>query len=153
MVMVSVFIPVTADEGDVFNDVYGETDVSCHVYSSYYVTLPAELTPEHPEGEITISMNNIEDGYHVELYATNINSGSTVEVTSDKGDTFLLTARKYSTVCFDDTGLIASFTPDYYSDNDPLAYAYVSVSGFPERVKPGDYRGSINFRVACVKDE
>ena len=154
MVMILMFIPVAADEeiGDVFNDVYGESDVFCHVYSSYYVTIPTELTPEHPEGEITISMNNIEEGYHVDLYATNLN-GSMVDLSSDNGNTYSVNAFKYGNVSFDDTGLIASFYPDYYDDNNPLAYAYVSVSGFPEKIKPGDYKGSISFRVSCVKDE
>ena len=155
-VMITVIlmaVPVCADEyGDMWNDVYGETDISCHVYSTYYVTIPTELTSDNPNGEVTVTMDHIEDGYHIDLYATNLAPGSSIDLQSEKGNVINVGVRKNGNYYIDDTGLIATFYPEYYTADGDMAYGLISLGDIPLNAKPGVYSGKLYFRVSCVED-
>ena len=51
----------------------GETEVHAHIYSSYSISIPAAINLSNGEqGAVTLSDANIEEGYAVNVYCTNI---------------------------------------------------------------------------------
>ena len=54
----------------------GETEVYAHIYSSYSISIPATIDLRNGEqGAVTLTEANIESGYEVNVYCTNIEDG------------------------------------------------------------------------------
>ena len=131
---------------------YGDTNVSYRVYSSFYVTIPTSITPENCSGDITVDMCNVEEGYHIDVYATNLRQGGVFAVQATNGNTGDLHLTKdYGNEIVSESGWIASFYPADYIDN-PIATANIGVDASGELLKPGLYSGTVSFRIACVQD-
>lgn len=71
----------------------GETEIRCHVYSTYSITMPALIDmgaftesnlgiAEFVEDKVTITNANIEPGYRVEVYVTNLDESGTIKMTN-----------------------------------------------------------------------
>ena len=64
----------------------GEVQLSAHRYSSYTITMPAAIDLEMTNrGEVTITDANIESGYKVDVFVTNLNSEGAVTLTNTNG--------------------------------------------------------------------
>ena len=127
---------------------FGDSPVSFREYSSFYVTLPIMIEPD-VTSELSVTMDSIEDGYHVEVYATNLDGEGLVTVTSGNNTGKLALVKDNGSVNVDGSGFIASFSPEIYTD---VAITNLTVMRTGERLKPGVYTGSVSFRVSCVKD-
>ena len=153
------FTPPTAFAQEGFVDssmdaFYGDTEVSYRVYSSFYVTIPASISMDNPTGVISVTMDNIESGYHVSVYATNLDAEGKFEVVSNNGDTgkmFVTKDNGASTI--DASGFIESFYPDRFIEGEgALATTYIQVTPDGQAFKPGTYTGTLSFRIACEQD-
>ena len=128
----------------------GETDIECHAYSTFMVTIPSTLY-EDMDGVIRISSANIEDGYHVAVYLTNVDDVGQVTVTNASGDTGKVNIYKNGALYMQDgTGLFHEFL-SYDYDENRSAYCNISFSIVPGTcTKAGDYTGVICYRVDCI---
>lgn len=139
-------------------DFTGETEIAYRAYSTYYVTIPTTVGV----GEsctISVSMGNIESGYHINVYVTNSDSGKIV-VYSDNYDENKVTGKL--SILHDDTiftgdndGLLTSYYPEGYGEYDSASTTLTfekALDAMTEPFKPGSYHGTVCFKVECVKD-
>lgn len=130
----------------------GQTAVDYHVYSSYSVTIPTSISEYESSGTVSVTMGNIESGYHVEVYITNLDSDGGLAVTSDSGNTGTLSVLYDSGLrTADSTGLIGSFYPADYN-YEGSASTDISFDKGASTLKAGTYHGTVCFRVECVSD-
>lgn len=130
----------------------GETDVSYRIYSSYYVSIPTSIDSSYGTGEISVTMDNIEDGYHIKVSITNLNESGKLAITSETGNTAYLNVLRDSGLynVYSD-GIVTNFYPADYP-NGGTATTNISFDTGGEYFKPGTYHGTICFRVECIPD-
>lgn len=95
----------------------GQTTVDYHAYSSYYVSIPTNISEYDAYGTVSVTMDNIEAGHHIEVYITNLDDNGQLTVTSDNGNTgqlSILYDNGLHTAAAD--GLIGKFYPDEYNN-------------------------------------
>lgn len=63
------------------NSFEGQTTIDYHAYSSYYVSIPTNISEYDLYGTIAVTMDNIEDGHHIEVYITNLDENGLLTVT------------------------------------------------------------------------
>lgn len=64
----------------------GEVQITGHRYSSYTITMPATINLEMTnQGAVTITDANIESGYKVDVFVTNLNLEGAVSLTHTNG--------------------------------------------------------------------
>lgn len=139
---------------------YGETEFDYHVYSYYYVTIPTHVDAGGT-GTLSVSMDYIEDGYHIEAYVTNLDNDGCLTIYSDNYDTNNITGKlgvvKYlsddmTTASVGETGLIGEFYPNDYAQNTSASVRIGFRNCAGENLLPGGYHGVICFRVECMPD-
>ena len=153
LVLTMSIAAVMADEEyvDTGNTTYtGETNIECHAYSTYMITIPSTLYADM-DGEIRISSANIEPGYHISVYLTNVDEVGYVTVTNASGDTGKVSIYKNGALYMQDgTGLFHEFRSSDYDDNKS-ASCNISFNIVPGTcTKAGDYSGVICYRVECI---
>lgn len=131
----------------------GQTSIDYHIYSSYYVTIPTSIGEYDTSGTITVSMNNIEDNHHIEVYITNLDSDGLLEVTSDSGHTEKLNVlHDDGLYTVQNDGLVKEFYPaDYQAETNATTNISFAKSGMGNN-KAGTYHGMVCFRVECLPD-
>ncbi len=157
VLLLSVCTIAYADDGthvDVGSgeDYSGEISVCCHTYSSYDITIPYELDV-NSQADITIRNANIEDGYHLEVYATNLDENGLISVYTTapngaevEGKLFLYAE---GTLVTSESNLICTFTSSELLN--PRAAHYIHTFPSSDDVQcAGVYRGTLCVRVACV---
>ena len=131
---------------------YGNSQVSFREYSSFYVTIPISISPDCP-GDVTVTMDHVEDGYHVSVYLTNLDENGCITVESEAGNTGKLSVMHSGGLYnVNANGYVTSFYPANYIDG-ASAVIDISVASFGERMKPGTYTGILGFRIACENDQ
>jgi len=116
-----------------------ETEVSYQEYSSFYVTIPTSVSADGT-GEISVDLSNVEQGYCVSVYATNLDENGKLDVVSQYGDNGKLTVLSNGSAVQSD-GLLAKLNGD-------TSNTYFSVANDGGTVtRPGLYTGTIAFRV------
>lgn len=158
LLLVSMCMVAYADDGthvDVGGgeDYSGEIVVSCHTYSTYNISIPYEMVDGTAE-YITITDANIEEGYHLEVYATNLDENSLIDVytTAPNGEEVCGKMLLYAgggQVTSESNGLICMFTSDELIQPRAEHYFY-TIASAADVVRAGVYRGSLCIRVACV---
>lgn len=131
----------------------GQTSIDYHAYSTYSVTIPTSISQYDASGTVSVTMDNIESGYHIEVHITNLNESGELTVTSDSGNTGVL-AVLYSGGLYtaDSTGLIGSFYPADYNYEGSASTDISFDKGTSGALKAGTYHGTVCFRVECVPD-
>lgn len=128
----------------------GTSEVYGHIYSSYSITIPATIDLRNGEqGSVTIENGNIESGYSVKVYCTNI---------VDNGIRLYHTETNNSVKCVLTTpdGLynytadmpIASFTK---ADIEAQATTqYFNLEIMDKWMQAGDYVGTMEYSFECT---
>lgn len=129
----------------------GTTDVEYHVYSSYYVTIPTSINSYNNSGVVSVTMDNIESGYHIEVYITNLNDEGMLPVYSNTGQSGALSVLYDGGLrtAFSD-GLIGTFYPADYDYSGTASTEISFEKGYT--TKAGTYYGTMCFRVECAQD-
>lgn len=138
----------------------GQSEFDYHAYSHYFVTIPTHIDADN-SGELAVTMDGIEDGYHIEAYVTNLDADGCITVYSQNYDTDNLTTAVG--VVYDvgnpngsknvtPDGLIGKYYPADHTDGTPATTNIGFTKPMDMNVKPGIYHGVICFRVECVHD-
>lgn len=131
----------------------GSIDITAHVYSSYQVTIPAtiNIATQGEQCEISLSEARIEEGYHVDVFCTNLreNSGYTLALTNGASSidcSFSNAEGKAVT----DTEPLATFAKADITEGLTGSKTFtISAVGFG---MPGDYTGTMNYSFGCIAD-
>lgn len=141
---------LTVNAASFITDSEGSMEIQYHSYSNYTITLPT--WSDGLSGYVELRDGEIEDGYRVEVYATNLNEDGYLPITyvdnpervgylsiigrSYNGETWVVTA---------DNPMLCYFESGDYGD-------YVSqhfTMDVVDKLKPGDYSGILCYRVTC----
>lgn len=130
----------------------GETTITGHIYSSYTISIPAtiQLNYDQTECAVTLSQANIESGYAVNVYCTNLTNDDTIRlehtsITGEGINCYLSNSSGYA-ICVDNP-LIASFEQiDIVDGNGTTAYFYLT---YDKMGTPGDYSGIMQYSFCC----
>lgn len=128
----------------------GETTITGHIYSSYQISIPATiaLEYEYTQCPVTISQSNIENGYAVNVYCTNLVDSSIVlqrgnDVESIRG--YLTNSEGYSVS--NDNPLIVSFVQSDITNNGSVTKYFTMT--YDKMGLPGDYSGIMQYFFCC----
>lgn len=130
----------------------GETTITGHIYSSYEISIPATITLDYEftQCPITINESNIENGYAVNVYCTNISDNNTIllEHTVNSGDSIncYLTSYNGNAVNIDNP-LLASFVQSDIT-NGATTTKYFTMT-YEKWGMPGDYSGVMQYSFCC----
>lgn len=128
----------------------GETEVYAHIYSSYFISIPATIDLRNGEqGEITLTDANIEEGYEVNVYCTNIfENGIRLYHTVDSniGITCVLTDVD-NTIQYTSETPLATFVQDDFSQG--AITKYFGLHLMDDLSKAGDYVGVMEYSFEC----
>ena len=144
---------LTANAASSLIDSEGSMEVQYHSYSNYTIVLPESF--DGTSCSVSILNGEIEDGYRVEVYATNLDESGRLPLTYSKnpelieylsfighsydGDTWYLDGNN-SMLCYFNSGV--------YGDDCYFDRAFESVP-IGDNWKPGDYAGILCYRVTC----
>ena len=139
---------VNAQEGYVdqySGDFFGDTEVTYREYSTFYVTIPTSMSVG-TAGDISVILDNIEEGYHVAVGITNMDETGKLPIQSSKGDTGSLYVYRDDQTVVNADGFITNFYPgtDMGTTSITLQAA--------DQMRAGTYSGVISFRVALEAD-
>lgn len=159
MAMFFIISPVLADETDVTASENGGTyttssTVSYHVYSKYKVSVPMTISEESEYcAAINVTMDQVEDGKHIDVYVSNLNSDGKITVTSSSGNEAYLTVKHGSNDSdIQSDGLIYTFEKTEEAAKGTTMTENVKLEGQDENLSGGTYTGSIEFRFECNDD-
>lgn len=124
---------------------FTETEIAYHAYSTYTVTIPAfmECSMMH---QITIDAANVEEGYRVNAYITNMDENGLLTVTSSSGSE--------GKVCVYIDGMPYTYRSDkwiYGFERGGTRFcniAFESADGY-RPYEAGMYYGVVCFRFEC----
>lgn len=128
----------------------GETTITGHIYSSYQISIPATiaLENEYTQCPVTISQSNIENGYAVNVYCTNLED-STIILRNETGNEsircYLTNAEGYGVS--NDTPLIVSFVQSDITDGNSVTKYFTMT--YDKMGLPGDYSGIMQYSFCC----
>lgn len=128
----------------------GEVQISAHRYSSYTITMPATINLETTNrGAVTITDANIETGYKVDVFVTNLNNEGALTLTHENGiygTDCWFTNIEASAAVLSDTPLV-SF---YDAELDPFG---TSTKYFEVHILPygnaGYFSGTMTYSFSC----
>lgn len=128
----------------------GETTITGHIYSSYQISIPATiaLEYEYTQCPVTISESNIENGYAVNVYCTNLVDSS---ISLQRGNDvesircYLTNSEGYSVS--NDNPLIVSFQQSDITDGASVTKYFTAT--YDKMGLPGDYSGIMQYSFCC----
>ena len=130
----------------------GETTITGHIYSRYQITIPAtiSLDYEFTECPVTISQTNIENGYAVNVYCTNITDDNTirlehVSIPGEMINCYLSDSSGYAVGV--DNPLLVSFRQSDIINGDSVT-KYFNLT-YDKWGMPGDYSGVMQYSFEC----
>lgn len=142
---------LTANAASYLTDTNGSVEVRYHSYSNYTITIPEVFNELGCYVELRDA--DIEEGYRVEVHATNLNEDGYLQLTHTKhpditgfvsfigespnGDTWCVT-QDNTMLCYFDSAVCE----DYVAQN-------FQCSPVVENWKSGDYIGLLTYRVTC----
>lgn len=137
---------------------YGETAISAQAYSTYTISIPAELA-ENNSGEIAVSNMNLDEDYHIAVYITNLNENGKIPLYSKyyEENNLSCAALIYKDgMPFDDdgSGLFCEF---FYGEDvaaEGRATHFITYTRDENSIHgAGQYSGVICFRVDCIPND
>lgn len=130
----------------------GEATITGHIYSRYEISIPATITLEYEYTQcpVTISQCNIENGYAVNVYCTNITNDNTirlehVSISGEGINCYLTNSSGYAVGV--DNPLLASFQQSDITNGDSVT-KYFTMS-YDKWGMPGDYSGIMQYSFCC----
>lgn len=128
---------------------YGQSTINAHAYSSFDVEIPAVIDlSEMGGGEVAISNADIDNGYQVEIYVTNLNENGKLNMnhTTKSGVTSELTLTGSEGELTADAPILARFKDtDLESGYANYMFSGEMVSGS----KAGNYSGVMMYSIFC----
>lgn len=142
---------LTANAASFITDSEGSMEIQYHSYSNYTITLPT--MSDGLSGYVELRDGEIEEGYRVEIHATNLNEDGYLPITYTKNPEIVgylsFIGQSYN-------GDIWCVTPDntmlcYFEAGDYGDYVsqHFTINPVDDRLKPGDYTGLLIYRVTC----
>lgn len=131
----------------------GELQVTGHIYSSYTITIPATINiKDTPICEVTVNDAYIEEGYSLDVFATNLESGflSLKHTTNQYASTecYILRYEGDSTinVSSSDEPIVSFTASDFPNGTSCVKYFGLEISQWGT---PGDYTGIMKYSFSC----
>lgn len=152
--MLSMAVPAMALEsyGNMGDGQYGSGQIEAthHAYSTFQLEIPLYADSAMPN-YITAYNPNLEDGYRIEVYVTNLETDGTLSMTHTSGDTSAMVLYNESDVwqLTYDNPLLASFTTDDFNGTNSATSIFWLQGGDTFNMKAGSYTGTICYRIEC----
>ena len=128
----------------------GETTVTGHIYSSYQISIPATiaLEYEYTQCPVTISQCNIENGYAVNVYVTNLEDSSIILRRGNDNESIrcYLTNEDGYGLTGDNTRLVSFRQSDITNGDSTTKYFTMT---YDKMGLPGDYSGIMQYSFCC----
>lgn len=128
----------------------GETTITGHIYSSYQITIPAtiSLDYEFTQCPVTISQSNIENGYAVNVYVTNLENGAIrLELDNANESIYCHLTNEDGYGLTGDNTLLVSFQQSDITNGDSTT-KYFTLT-YDKMGLPGDYSGVMQYSFDC----
>lgn len=154
MVVSAVATPAIAAEfyGNAEDGQYGsgQIEVTHHSYSTFQLDIPL-YADSSIANYITASNPNLEDGYQIEVYVTNLNEDGTIDMVHTSGDVSKMVLYNESNIwqLTYDNPLLASFTIEDFNNTSSATSIFWLQGGDPYSMKAGTYTGIICYRIQC----
>jgi len=127
----------------------GESQVYAHIYSSYSISIPATIDLRNGEqGAVTLTEANIESGYEVNVYCTNLESNGILLYHTENSSisiTCMLTDVD-NTIQYDSNTPLVTFVQDDYFQGAITKYFGMHIMDI---AKAGDYVGTMEYSFCC----
>lgn len=156
---VLIATPVSADAGNA--DYYGSLDgsneygtgqieVTHRAYSSFQLEIPL-YADSVMTNTITAYYPNLEEGYQIEIYVTNLNEDGTLNMTHSSGEvsTMVLYNAKDGLHLSYQNPLLASFAIEDFNDTYSASSDFYIQHGENFNMKAGTHTGVICYRIEC----
>lgn len=151
--------PVSADAGNA--DYYGSMDgsneygsgqieVTHRAYSSFQLEIPLYADSMMPN-TITAYYPNLEDGYQIEIYVTNLNEDGTLNMTHSSGEVSTMVLYNVND-CLHlsyQNPLLASFAMEDFNNTYSASSEFYIQQGENFNMKAGTHTGVICYRIEC----
>lgn len=128
----------------------GETTVTGHIYSSYEISIPATiaLEYEYTQCPVTINQSNIENGYAVNVYVTNLEDSSIILRRGNDNESIrcYLTNEDGYGLTGDNTRLVSFRQSDIINNGSVTKYFTMT---YDKMGLPGDYSGIMQYSFCC----
>lgn len=132
----------------------GESEVYAHIYSSYSISIPATIDLRNGEqGAVTMNDANLESGYKVNVYCTNISeNGIRLYHTEDSNISITCTLIDIDNNCnYTSETPIATFTQSELGEGTLTKYFGLEI--MDKWSKAGDYVGTMQYSFECAPIE
>lgn len=151
--------PVSAAEGDATyygsldgSNEYGtgQIEVTHRAYSSFRLEIPL-YADSVMTNTITAYYPNLEDGYQIEIYVTNLNEDGTLNMTHSSGEVSTMVLYN-ETDCLHlsyQNPLLASFTLEDFNNTNSASSNFYIQHGENFNMKAGTHTGVICYRIEC----
>lgn len=128
----------------------GQIEVTHHSYSTFQLEIPLYADSSMPN-YITAYNPNLEDGYQIEIYVTNLNEDGTLNMTHTSGEVSTMVLYNESDILqlTYDNPLLASFTIDDFDDTNTATSIFWIQGGDAFSMKAGSHTGTICYRIEC----
>ncbi len=130
----------------------GETTITGHIYSSYQISIPATIALNYEQTEcmVTLSQSNIESGYAVNVYCTNLTNDNAIRLEKNNVDgeglnCYLSNNEGYAITV--DNPLIVSFQQTDIVNGDSTTKPFYLT--YDKMGLPGDYSGIMQYSFCC----
>lgn len=129
----------------------GETEIYAHIYSSYTITIPATIDlREGGQCEVKLTNPNIEPGYQINVYCTNITNDNAIRLENvnvdGEGINCYLTNVDGMAVTVDDPLLVWFKQSDIINEE---TIKYFSMT-YDRMGMAGDYSGIMQYSFECA---
>ena len=129
----------------------GETEILAHLYSTYSISIPATIDlTAGMTGEVTIIDANIEYGYKVDVYVTNLNQFGAVTLTHTSDSTSMidcmLTNIEQNLCATSEVPLVTFFDSELTAFGTATKYFGLDVAPFG---LAGQYTGTMTYSFSC----
>lgn len=153
-IVFSMTVPAMAAEsyGNMGDGQYGsgQIEVTHHSYSTFQLEIPLYADSAMPN-YIMASNPNLEDGYQIEIYVTNLNEDGTLNMTHTSGEISTMVLYNESDVwqLTYDKPLLASLSIEDFDGNYSATSIFWLQGGDPFNMKAGSHTGTICYRIEC----
>lgn len=128
----------------------GQIEVTHHSYSTFQLDIPLYADSSMPN-YITASYPNIEDGYQIEIYVTNLNEDGTIDMIHTSGEVSPMVLYNESDILqlTYDNPLLATFSIEDFGGTDTATSIFWIQGGDPFNMKAGNHTSTICYRIEC----
>lgn len=125
------------------NEYETSMQVSCRQYSHYSVSVPIEL-PEGNEGHVSVTDASFENGFHLDMFVSNLNEENKIVLANSDGDEIT------ATVNVDNAVVSRDFPACTFTGNGIHTISYNK--DWTANAKAGIYDGTICFKFVLSTD-